>query len=516
MEKYIFFIGGSGARVYKAFIHSAAAGILETSKVSVLLIDADTRNEANTSSIELYRQYIKLREMFQNNNENVFQCNIHMEEEKILSPVTADAPNLNVAVGNTDPTRERMLKALYTKEEIYQELEGGFYSHPNIGCVFFADFKEPEFMQCLDKINRQLSDDTEVAITLVGSVFGGTGAAGIPTILKLIRSELKDNVNYQKLSIGGVFLEPYFKTLGSKGEESENITIAMEEFYFNTYEALSYYRTNPDMDFTSIYLVGQQTQDIVNIRYADSGQGQDNKAHVVELYAALAIDSFLSHPKEEGIYGFVRKDKLDWSSFPGRRNEDDVSVMFEKLAAFTRAQAIWIAEIYNYLYLKKPERSVCKKAGIMVPQWYKRYRVEDGDVKRQIEKIRNYSIPFMEWIYMISCNFDTDGILRQDEKIQLFGTPIQNIYQLSVDLEKKNQTSEKGSTKENLKTFRDKFNEFIDTVSNVEFVLDKVVDVVSLMGMVPGASAGVEAVGLFMKILSLVGKYKGGDSKEKA
>ena len=35
--KYIFFIGGSGARAYKAFLHACAAGIIHEDKVEVIL-----------------------------------------------------------------------------------------------------------------------------------------------------------------------------------------------------------------------------------------------------------------------------------------------------------------------------------------------------------------------------------------------------------------------------------------------------------------------------------------------
>lgn len=63
MSNYIFFIGGSGARAYTAFIHSAASGILNTENVNTLIIDADISNKANEKSINLYRKYQEIYEL---------------------------------------------------------------------------------------------------------------------------------------------------------------------------------------------------------------------------------------------------------------------------------------------------------------------------------------------------------------------------------------------------------------------------------------------------------------------
>lgn len=503
MENYIFFIGGSGARVYKAFLHSAASGILQTNGVSVLMVDADKENIANVECLQLYRVYKEIYDILskQKNNINIFSCDIRMESMEVLSPVKSNSDNLQNSIGSIDKNRIRILEALYTEKERMQELGGGFYAHPNIGCVFFSDFNNSEFNQCLRKIEQQLGNSKEVNITLVGSIFGGTGAAGIPTLYKLIYNKFKDNTNFNKLSIGGVFLTPYFTVSEKCTENNKNIPIHMEEFYFNTYEALSYYQTNTDMKFDSIYLVGQEKLDVVNNNYADSGVTQNNKAHITELYAVLAIDRFLCCPVKKGIFGYIRKEELDWNSFPISSDENIL-----RLANFTRAQAFMVSEIYPYVYsIKSPLKEIFAKMGIMIPQWYAVYHVNKSSVRHEVDLMRQYSAEFVQWIYFVNSVYNGEANLVIDDSMKLFGDVLENIYIVSQGLNKKENESE-SELKSQIKIIRDKFNTIVNTTYNIEYVLKKVGLIASLAGVFTGT--GVGAIGLLAKIVSLVGKQE--------
>jgi len=499
MSNYIFFIGGSGARVYKALIHGAAAGMLNTKEISVLLIDADKSNAATTESIKLYQQYNNIYSHFAVRERKIFNCKILMETEKVLSPVKPGVKNLQVAIGANNSNRQRLLQCLYTNAEIQQDLEGGFYSHPNIGCIFFNDFDYEEFTNCLEEIEKKLEKDEEVRITLVGSVFGGTGAAGIPTIYKKIKRGLENALHKENLYIGGIFLEPYFKVVG-ECKEKKQISINMQEFYFNTYEALSYYKENYNMDFSQIYLLGQQEQDVVNMQYAPMGNEQDNKPHILELYAALAIDSFLSGEMKKAVYGMVCEKQLDWGTLP--RNVGSEKNTAYLLAGFARAQAVYLSEVCNYAKEESGNiRKMCRYAGIMVPQWYKAYGINKQ--VEEIQSLKNYGVAFMEWLYLINSTYDMGGSLYFDPKIKLFGEVLQNIYIVSknINVEEKHGIEEKN---ENRKKFLDKFDELVDKTANIEYVLKKVMKVLSLAGIGVGSQSLSGAIGLFYKLFTLV------------
>lgn len=507
MHKYVFFIGGSGARVYRALLHSAAAGILKSDAVSVMLIDADESNSANTGSVRLYREYRKVYNVLQAEEREIFTCDIEMVSESILSPVSSDTRNLELAVGFSSDDRRRMLRCLYTQEEIEQDLKGGFYAHPNIGCVFFSTFSHEEFTGCLHKMEIQLNNGEDISVALVGSIFGGTGAAGIPTIYKLINEKLQGNIHKEKLKIGGIFIEPYFKVNGKKAEDNKNITIDMDDFFYNTYEALSYYKTNQNMDFDSIYLLGQQMLDIVNNEYVDSGDGQNNKAHIVELYAALAIDSFFNGNGEKGVYGCVCRGKIDWGSFPkaGGTGPGESPVPVLGLADFARTQAIYMAEICEYV--ERVRGSFRDHWGVMVPQWYNAYHMNRTEETEGLEILKEYSVLFMEWLYMINSTYDASGSLVPDGRIKLFGSTLEDAYRISQEM----RTQSGKNIKENLDNLLDHFNTFVDTASNIEYVLEKVLLIMSMAGIVSGnaVGAGVGAAALFFKIFALASRHKG-------
>ena len=65
------------------------------------------------------------------------------------------------------------------------EMDIGFVGNPNIGSVVLNQFKDSEeFKEVASNFN---ADDR---IFIISSIFGGTGAAGFPTILKNIRDAM--------------------------------------------------------------------------------------------------------------------------------------------------------------------------------------------------------------------------------------------------------------------------------------------------------------------------------------
>lgn len=391
------------------------------------------------------------------------------------------------------------MDCFYTEEEKSQNLQHGFYAHPNIGCVFFSDFKNKEFDSCLSQIERELDGGQKVSVALVGSIFGGTGAAGIPTIFKILKEKFCGNNNWGNLCISGIFFVPYFKVCDT--DQEKNITIRSDRFYFNTYEALSYYNaTNPD-GLKSIYIVGQQSLDFVNNQYADGGAAQDNKPHMVELYAALAIDKFFSHPEQSGVFGSIRTKKLGWNGFP--RVDRDNPTQMTYMADFARAQAVFVAEICGFIETDGEKLdNWCKKRGIMVPQWYVKYGMKNQEQIKQAEQIKSYGVAFLDWLYKVNCTYDGSERLHLDERICLFGSALESVYQISTE------QREKIEDRNWLKEFRNKFNTFVDVTSNVEYVLDKALLILSMAGIVSGSSAALGAVGLFLKIVALAGGQK--------
>ena len=132
--------------------------------------------------------------------------------------------------------------------------------------------------------------------------FGGTGAAGVPTLAKGLQSELK-RLNLTNVSINSVLALPYFGFSFTE-EQKNNIGLFADSASFldNTRAALDYYyHTEVNDLFDSTYCIGLD-------HYArmptakEGGADQLNPACLVELLGATAIHDIASNEgKSNGL-----------------------------------------------------------------------------------------------------------------------------------------------------------------------------------------------------------------------
>ena len=127
---------------------------------------------------------------------------------------------------------------------------------------------------------------------IISSIFGGTGAAGFPLILKNIRDAAPPIPHHNFLidaKIGAVSVLPYF---GVKG--NDNTTINSDTFISKTKAALHYYSRSiaGNNSINALYFLGDNVTN--EQEGADGSTEQKNKAHFIELASALAIVDFMS------------------------------------------------------------------------------------------------------------------------------------------------------------------------------------------------------------------------------
>ena len=497
---YVFFIGGSGARTYKAFIHACAAGAIRLNTVNALLLDADANNPACTESLELHRQYVENRRLLQSaevkktESTQAFSCDLRMyprDQTKPISPLQSGVAHLE-EIAENDRNRNRALTWFYTETERKQDLRRGFYAHPNIGCLFFQNFgNNPDMKECLDDIRSDMEAGRDVYVTIVGSVFGGTGAAGIPSVLKVI-NDYCAGARGGALHFAGVLITPYFsvirKTRDKNGEN--NIDIDSRKFFGCTKAALRYYDKFEAYQFERIYLVGQTSLDPVNSQYADGGEGQRNKPHIVELFSAMAIGDFFEGTRRKNrdvsfrLMGQIlvpgQKRKIGWNS---------LDRPFRSLADMLRAQAIMKAEIYPYV----DEKSDGKPIGTY--QWYKMCRMDDDRNRSDLGVMRNYSDQFLEWMYAIQYKMrgERTDMKERDENISLCGDMIEELA--SPESENKTDMFDWGAMQE-------KFHGLVELAQDVVYVVSKVFILLSGLG-IKGPLAALGSCGLFIKLFEL-------------
>lgn len=526
--RYVFFIGGSGARAYRAFLHSCAAGVIKEDEVRVMLLDADTKNAACTECEELHQLYNAQHEMFQKMYRErrrrpvstpAFHCKVTMYHGKAVSPVETNKRRLLQLVPGYHQDGRRALKWFYDKTEREQDLLNGFYAHPNIGCLFFQDLSDGSnlglrhtnelFKGCLSDIENDLRNG-DVQIVIVGSLFGGTGAAGIPTVLKMVKEYCRDHGgDVSRLHFGGVLFTPYFKVPTKQGSDS-NIAIDSDTFLSTTRAALFYYQFQ-DV-FQQIYLVGKEEPDLICPEYEDGGTGQKDKAHIVELLSVAAIKDFLGNgplsqdprerisvlmlqsPKETGE-DLDLKDRVDW-------NSECIGRDFWALADMLRTQMLLETDIYPYAEAKEDgERSMY--------QWYKVYeihRYDLDDYEDDLTRMRRYTEDFLEWMYDLQHRYIKDGDegMERDPGIALSGSALEQMMELIEErLEVQKQKGEVRNIRASMERVATNFNNAVELAQNIGYVTDKAFEILSLLGVASKSVTAFRLAGLFKQLFDL-------------
>lgn len=312
---FIFAIGGTGARVLKSLAMLLAAGIKPSSQqefeIVPIIIDPHKSNEdlkrterllGNyqfiTKEIGLDNGFFSTKIVTLNNlvsSENRLSGNFTFNLQQVARTKFRDYIDFN----QLDESNKALADILFSGKSINKrgeevslldtEMDIGFVGNPNIGSVVLNQFKDSEeFGEFASNFNK---DDR---VFIVSSIFGGTGAAGFPTILKNIR----DAVNNKKINskgflqdakIGALTVLPYFNL-----EKDENSPIQKSDFIAKTKSALYYYKDNVTGN-NSVNCLYYIADDYSGKPYKnDPGDnGQKNNAHFVELASALAVIDFL-------------------------------------------------------------------------------------------------------------------------------------------------------------------------------------------------------------------------------
>ena len=240
-----------------------------------------------------------------------------------------------------NPAAAHLFDVLYSEEEKTTSLERGFRGHPSIGAAVLAatvelDQDEP-WRTLRDQIALDVGNGQMAKVILCGSVFGGTGAAGVPTIARLVDGvfrEAADNNNQPNFRIGALLMLPYFSF--DKVQE-EGIKANAEDFLLNTQTALKYYYKQDDLDvFDAAYLLGNDN--LTNMRSSSlGGNAQENEPHVLEFYAALGALHFFREGtvNDYPMVGRSESNKFAWSDLPYREGTEILKRKINQLARFS-------------------------------------------------------------------------------------------------------------------------------------------------------------------------------------
>ena len=321
-QLFAFFCGGSGTRVAEIFTLCTAMGLMKHDiQTNICICDADTNNGNKSDAQEMIENYQNVHDIMYpegtaTSESALFGTPIELKTWHLDGPSDGST---NYHLDDLAKTNDGILvkKALFSADESSLEIKGkGFCAHPNLGNAYIEaailhekDAQNTVYSKTKERIRQQIDGNNEVYVVVVGSLFGGTGAACMPTIAKDIKENIKDyceqkNKNFDDFfHMCAVMLLPYFSLPIDKGAtDDEKIAdqfVDTGNFDTSTKSAVSYYFHNHKDLFDAIYPIGLPTSYVLPGKRALGGNAQKNPTSLVEWNAALAIRHFIDNHQND-------------------------------------------------------------------------------------------------------------------------------------------------------------------------------------------------------------------------
>lgn len=318
---YVFAIGGSGERVMKSLVMMLAAGMpLGAKRLIPVFVDNDVDSNALTSCLELidyYRanprtdknaKHMGLHTLCAQNTDGSIPSFAHVDVEKpvILNVAGGNIGNLDKIIGklNTNNADEDSVdeekNLLFTEDDLQMPLTVGFVGNPNIGSVVLNSLSLQG-----NAFNSIYADaQAHDGVFVIGSLFGGTGAAGFPLIVNKFMS---NDITHRPL-IGGAAILPYFGLRegdGTNGKiDTNKYDVHSDTFTSKTRAALMYYdEYMRNMHY--MYYVGDNNKRSTYEHFV-GGKKQENPYNIIEVMAALSVINFaqkdVSNKPDQVVY----------------------------------------------------------------------------------------------------------------------------------------------------------------------------------------------------------------------
>lgn len=418
---YAIGVGGSGAKCLESAIFLQTLGIFGDSRLGVLLVDADAANgNSQRTRINLNNTLECYRLFKPNSDQKSSFISGEVEDYGTWNPLGQETHNSNLSkifnkqgLGTSSPALAKLFDALYHPDEQIADLAVGFRGRPPIGSAVMSRLEletlqndpNDNWQRLFNNIQTDRSNGDEVSIHLFGSVFGGTGASGVPTLATLISKQLRDNNLRNNVHLNASLLLPYFAF--ERPEEDESKVFAETRFFaFNTQAALQYLTEHSAGIFDTVYLIGNQEKK--NYEPSTGGTKQQNDAHFVELYAALAINHGFDQAIAQTQAAYISRtsqENLTWQDLPDR---EIVKTLLAKGVRFAYA---WY---YNFaLELTSAQKIGVKKFAKGAP-WFRYFfslkKESDGTLpalseeaqKKQAEVLEKWTKGFLIWAKQIA------------------------------------------------------------------------------------------------------------------
>ncbi|MEA2175515.1 MAG: hypothetical protein QOD00_3107 [Blastocatellia bacterium] len=362
-ENYLIAIGGTGSRCMESVIYLAAAGLFQI-PMRILIIDPDQNNGNSVKARTLVTTYHALhlaRQPSQAEKRNKYFGWTRLQEPTLfqasLNVKSGDASAQHSIFWNNPNSASRrfgeiiqyqtqkeelknFLDLFYESADLEMVLDVGYRGRTNVGAVALkqdlegtANLPQGGLREFLERLNIDLQTK-EARVFVMGSVFGGTGAAGLPTVPQLIENLPADVMatdNRTRIRYGCAMMTPYFSFPKSGSSASAAVTgpgTDSARHAVATQAALLHYAHVPP-GYQHIYFIGAPARPQTNSNNIMGGENQTNDPHYAELIAALAAWQFFVLPQipigeKQLHFADTMQDKIDvgvnWKTLPVNPN----------------------------------------------------------------------------------------------------------------------------------------------------------------------------------------------------
>lgn len=351
-RNFVLAFGGSGARCAEAILYLCAARCIRE-PMHVLVIDPDHSNGNVKDALDQLQRYRAVRDALSAEStpsffstplnegvqdgsfawqypnkavpfESLIDFGVQSAEHRALLSLLYDEGDLKMTfeqgyvgrahVGSLDMFRtlRGTLEEIAKQEHVEREAarNPGARGRPGDATAATANAALRDFVRGLT--NAAQAGQGGANLIVLGSIFGGTGASGIPAFPPLLGAALRDYV--PNIRLGCVQLAPYF-LFGPPASPGDPDPV----LHPIATQAALYHYASAETGYSRFYLVGAPRREATNKGNWPGGAHQRNAAHYVELAAALAVSHFFSASDKASGPGAVAAcgaPRVTWDSLP--------------------------------------------------------------------------------------------------------------------------------------------------------------------------------------------------------
>lgn len=447
MGCYVIAVGGTGNKILESVVYAACADAFYTldaqgqsvpiPRLNLLSVDVDAACGNTTRAQRAAEAYQDVRGAFSHSTVQHRCFHTDLSISRWNMNLSRRAASVQKMAQNNGCDR-LLARTLFTPAEARLEYSEGFRGHPDLGVLFFAELLDSleetrrqglpdEFNELMDRMQAELDRGEEVRVMLCGSIFGGTGASGIPALSKYLRRRFQ--AFSQQFILGSVLMLPYYSVPASDADENQEIVVRSDTFLDKARTALQYYgmegmlrssETDERGVYDAVYLLGLPPEYFVTARlYSTGSQSQENDAHLLEWLAARDIAAFMRTSfRGEGCanmdcyYTQWHTPHLCWNSF-----DQEALLYRDRYGALMKAAAVFFSECCPTLRGCLAGERRCLRVGYCAPYFSRRISASQrAEAERQLDSLYRFWAFYAGWMRQLlgqlppGMAHETDGL----------------------------------------------------------------------------------------------------------